>query len=46
MTLEETRYCVMLSNIQNQIDPEGKWQNLRSYRSPRFNENGQWQNQD
>jgi predicted transposase YbfD/YdcC len=27
---EETRYCVMLSNVQNQIDPEGEWQNLRS----------------
>lgn len=27
---EETRYCVMLSNIQNQIDPEGEWQNLQS----------------
>jgi predicted transposase YbfD/YdcC len=27
---EETRYCVMLSNVQNQIDPEGKWQNLHS----------------
>ena len=27
---EETRYCVMLSNIQNKIDPEGKWQNLQS----------------
>jgi len=25
---EETRYCVMLSNVQNQIDPEGEWQNL------------------
>ena len=27
---EETRYCVMLSNIQHQIDPEGEWQNLQS----------------
>jgi predicted transposase YbfD/YdcC len=27
---EETRYCVMLSNVQNQIDPEGEWQNLHS----------------
>lgn len=27
---EETRYCVMLSNIQNQIAPEGEWQNLQS----------------
>ncbi|MDZ4876612.1 MAG: ISAs1 family transposase ISAsp2 [Chroococcidiopsis cubana SAG 39.79] len=27
---EETRYCVQLSNVQNQIDPEGKWQNLQS----------------
>ena len=27
---EETRYYVMLSNIQNQIDPEGEWQNLQS----------------
>jgi predicted transposase YbfD/YdcC len=27
---EETRYCVMLSEIQNQIDPEGEWQNLQS----------------
>jgi predicted transposase YbfD/YdcC len=27
---EETRYCVMLSNVQKQIDPEGKWQNLQS----------------
>ena len=27
---EETRYCVMLSNVQNQIDPEGEWQNLQS----------------
>ena len=27
---EETRYCVMLSNIQNQIDPEGEGQNLQS----------------
>lgn len=27
---EETRYCVMLSNIQHQIDPEGKWQSLQS----------------
>jgi predicted transposase YbfD/YdcC len=27
---EETRYCVMLSNIQNQIDPKGEWQNLQS----------------
>lgn len=25
---EETRACVMLSNIQNQVDPDGKWQNL------------------
>jgi predicted transposase YbfD/YdcC len=31
---EETRYCVMLSNIQNQIDPEGKWQNLQSIGRP------------
>jgi len=30
MTLEETRYCVILSNIQNQVDPEGEWQNLQS----------------
>ncbi len=22
---EETRYCLMLSDIQSQIDPEGKW---------------------
>lgn len=27
---EETRYCMMLSDIQNQIDPEGKWQALVS----------------
>jgi predicted transposase YbfD/YdcC len=27
---EETRYCVMLSNVQHQIDPEGEWQNLQS----------------
>ena len=27
---EETRYCMMLSDIQNQIDPEGKWLNLIS----------------
>ncbi len=27
---EETRYCVMLSNIQKQIDPEGEWQNIQS----------------
>jgi predicted transposase YbfD/YdcC len=27
---EETRYCVMLSNIQHQIDPEEEWQNLQS----------------
>ena len=27
---EETRYCMMLSNIQNKIDPEGKWQDLLS----------------
>jgi predicted transposase YbfD/YdcC len=27
---EETRYCVMLSNIANQIDPEGEWQHLQS----------------
>ncbi len=27
---EETRYCVMLSNVQKQIDPEGEWQNLQS----------------
>ena len=27
---EETRYCMMLSDIQNQIDPEGKWQDLLS----------------
>ena len=27
---EETRYCVMLSNVQNQIDPEGEGQNLQS----------------
>ena len=27
---EETRYCVMLSNVHSQIDPEGEWQNLHS----------------
>lgn len=27
---EETRYCVHLSNVQRQIDPEGEWQNLQS----------------
>jgi predicted transposase YbfD/YdcC len=27
---EETRYCVMLSNVQRQIDSEGEWQNLQS----------------
>ncbi len=27
---EETRYCMMLSDIQNKIDPEGKWENLQS----------------
>ena len=27
---EETRYCMMLSDIKNQIDPEGKWQALVS----------------
>lgn len=27
---EETRYCMMLSDIQNKIDPEGKWQDLLS----------------
>jgi predicted transposase YbfD/YdcC len=27
---EETRYCVMLSNVQKQIDPEEEWQNLQS----------------
>ncbi len=27
---EETRYCVMLSDVQAQIDPEGEWQNLQS----------------
>lgn len=27
---EETRYCMMLSNIQNKIDPEGKWEELQS----------------
>lgn len=27
---EETRYCVMLNNIQNQIDPKEEWQNLQS----------------
>ena len=27
---EETRYCVMLSNVQKQIDSEGEWQNLQS----------------
>lgn len=27
---EKTRYCVMLSNVHNQIDPEGEWQNLQS----------------
>ena len=27
---EETRYCMMLSDIQAQIDPEGKWLDLQS----------------
>jgi predicted transposase YbfD/YdcC len=27
---EETRYCVMLSNVQKQIDSKGEWQNLQS----------------
>ena len=27
---EETRYCMMLSDVQEQIDPEGKWENLQS----------------
>jgi predicted transposase YbfD/YdcC len=27
---EETRYCMMLSDIQNQLDPEGKWKDLLS----------------
>jgi len=27
---EETRYCMMLSDIQNKVDPEGKWQELLS----------------
>ncbi len=27
---EETRYCMMLSDITEQIDPEGKWQDLQS----------------
>ena len=27
---EETRYCMMLSDIQNKIDPEAKWQELKS----------------
>lgn len=27
---EETRYCMMLSEIQEQIDPEGKWEDLQS----------------
>ena len=27
---EETRYCMMLSNIQEQVDPEGKWLRLQS----------------
>ena len=27
---EETRYCMMLSDIKNEIDPEGKWQELLS----------------
>lgn len=27
---EETRYCMMLSDIRNQIDPEGKWEGLQS----------------
>ena len=27
---EETRYCMMLSDIQDQIDPEGKWLDLQS----------------
>lgn len=26
----ETRYCMMLSDIQNKIDPEGKWQDILS----------------
>lgn len=25
---QETRYCMMLSDITEQIDPEGKWQDL------------------
>jgi predicted transposase YbfD/YdcC len=27
---EETRYCMMLSDVQSQIDPAGKWQDLLS----------------
>ena len=27
---EETRYCMMLSDIQQQIDLEGKWEDLQS----------------
>lgn len=27
---EETRYCMMLSNIQAQVDPEEKWLDLQS----------------
>ena len=27
---EETRYCMMLSDIQEQIDLEGKWEDLQS----------------
>ena len=27
---EETRYCMMLSDIQKKIDPEGKWKDLLS----------------
>jgi len=38
---EETRYCMMLSNIQEEIDPEGKWLNLTKYRQARCNESSQ-----
>ena len=27
---EEIRYCMMLSNVQAQVDPEGKWLDLHS----------------
>lgn len=27
---QETRYCMMLSDITEQIDPEGKWEDLQS----------------